>query len=299
MTVAHWYPRGALQRPRPIRGGAGRGPTGGRAPARWVAAPRWGLVELVEAAARSGEPELASDALERLSETTRASGTDWALGVEARSRALLSDGDAAEPLYREAIERLARTRVRVELARAQLVYGEWLRRENRRLDAREHLRTAYEMFRHMGVEGFAERARRELLGYRRDRAQTPGGDARRPHTSGSADRAARAGGPLQSRDRRAAVHQPPYGAVPPAEGLRQARHHLAQPAQPRSRQPPQPGVADATSDQRLATRPMRVHAGRGTRAFQAAWEASRNAGQSAGWQQGWDLHSRSTSSSDT
>ena len=81
-------------------------------------APRWSLVELVEAAARSGEPELASDALERLSETTRASGTDWALGVEARSRALLSDGDVAEPLYREAIERLARTRVRVELARA-------------------------------------------------------------------------------------------------------------------------------------------------------------------------------------
>jgi DNA-binding CsgD family transcriptional regulator len=134
-------------------------------------APRWSLVELVEAAARSGEPELASDALERLSETTRASGTDWALGVEARSRALLSDGDAAEPLYREAIERLARTRVRVELARAQLVYGEWLRRENRRLDARKHLRTAYEMFSHMGVGGFAERARRELL--------ATGGTARR------------------------------------------------------------------------------------------------------------------------
>jgi DNA-binding CsgD family transcriptional regulator len=126
-------------------------------------APRWSLVELVEAAARSGAPELAPDALEQLSETTRASGTNWALGVEARSRALLSDGDAAEPLYREAIERLARTRVHVELARAQLVYGEWLRREQRRLDAREHLRTAYEMFRHMGVEGFAERARRELL----------------------------------------------------------------------------------------------------------------------------------------
>jgi DNA-binding CsgD family transcriptional regulator len=134
-------------------------------------APRWSLVELVEAAARSGEPELASDALERLSETTRASGTDWALGVEARSRALLSGGDAAEPLYREAIERLARTRVRVELARAQLVYGEWLRRENRRLDARKHLRTAYEMFSHMGVGGFAERARRELL--------ATGGTARR------------------------------------------------------------------------------------------------------------------------
>ena len=125
-------------------------------------APRWGLVELVEAAARSDAPELASEALEQLSETTRASGTNWALGVEARSRALLSEGDAAEQLYREAIERLARTRVRVELARARLVYGEWLRREHRRADAREQLRAAHEMFTEMGVEGFAERARREL-----------------------------------------------------------------------------------------------------------------------------------------
>jgi DNA-binding CsgD family transcriptional regulator len=125
--------------------------------------PRWGLAELVEAAARSGEPELGSDALERLSEATRASGTDWALGVEARSRALLSDGDAAEQLYQEAIERLARTRVRVELARAQLVYGEWLRREQRRDGAREHLHTAHDMFSRIGAEAFAERARRELL----------------------------------------------------------------------------------------------------------------------------------------
>jgi DNA-binding CsgD family transcriptional regulator len=121
------------------------------------------LVELVEAAARSGAPELASEALEQLSETTRASGTNWALGVEARSRALLSEGDAAEQLYREAIERLARTRVRVELTRAHLVYGEWLRRENRRVDAREHLRAAHEVFSLMGTEAFADRARRELL----------------------------------------------------------------------------------------------------------------------------------------
>jgi DNA-binding CsgD family transcriptional regulator len=126
------------------------------------AAPRWGLVELIEAAARGRAPELATDALERLSETTGASGTDWALGVEARSRALVSEGDAAEQLYREAIERLARTRMRVELARAHLVYGEWLRREQRRVDAREQLRVAHEMFAHMGVEVFAERARREL-----------------------------------------------------------------------------------------------------------------------------------------
>jgi DNA-binding CsgD family transcriptional regulator len=127
------------------------------------AAPRWGLVELVEAAARSGTPDQATDALERLSESTRASGTDWALGVEARSRALLSDGDAADRLYREAIERLARTRVRVELGRAHLVYGEWLRREQRRTDARQQLRSAHEMFTEMGVESFAERSRHELL----------------------------------------------------------------------------------------------------------------------------------------
>jgi DNA-binding CsgD family transcriptional regulator len=122
----------------------------------------WGSVELIEAAARSGEAELAVDALAQLSETTGASGTDWALGVEARSRALLTEGDAAEPLYREAIQRLERTRVRVELARARLVYGEWLRRERRRVDAREQLRTAHELFREFAMEAFAERARVEL-----------------------------------------------------------------------------------------------------------------------------------------
>jgi DNA-binding CsgD family transcriptional regulator len=122
----------------------------------------WGLVELVEAAARSGEPELAVDALGRVSQTTAASGTDWALGIEARSRALLTEGEAAEPLYREAIDQLERTRVRVELARAHLLYGEWLRRERRRLDAREQLRTAHTLFTEFGMEAFAERARIEL-----------------------------------------------------------------------------------------------------------------------------------------
>jgi DNA-binding CsgD family transcriptional regulator len=122
----------------------------------------WGLVELIEAATRSGKVALAEDALQRLSETTRASGTDWALGIEARSRALLSDGEAAERHYRQAIDRLGRTRVRVELARAHLLYGEWLRRERRRLDAREQLQTALEMFATMGAEGFAERAEHEL-----------------------------------------------------------------------------------------------------------------------------------------
>ncbi|MEW2044309.1 AAA family ATPase [Streptomyces sp. NPDC005476] len=129
---------------------------------REFSSPRWGLVELIEAAVRSDSSESAADALEQLSEVTRASGTDWALGVEARSRALLSEGDSAERLYREAIERLARTRVRMELARAHLLYGEWLRRENRRSDARAQLDVAHEMFSRFGAEAFAERARGEL-----------------------------------------------------------------------------------------------------------------------------------------
>jgi DNA-binding CsgD family transcriptional regulator len=123
----------------------------------------WSLVELIEAGVRSGATDASSAALDRLSGRTRASGTNWALGIEAGSRALLSDGRKAEPLYRESVERLARTRGVVHLARARLLYGEWLRRENRRVDAREQLRTAHEMFSGIGAEGFAERARRELL----------------------------------------------------------------------------------------------------------------------------------------
>jgi DNA-binding CsgD family transcriptional regulator len=122
----------------------------------------WALTELIEAAVRCGQPERARRAFERVQETTRAARTDWALGIEARSRALLSEGDDAEELYTEAIRRLARTRVRVQLARTQLLYGEWLRRQRRRLDAREQLRTAHELFRDFGVEAFAERTRVEL-----------------------------------------------------------------------------------------------------------------------------------------
>jgi DNA-binding CsgD family transcriptional regulator len=120
------------------------------------------LIELVEAAARCGLPDRAADALERLSATTCISATDWALGIEARSRALLTDDETAEELYREAIDRLGRTRVRVELARTHLLYGEWLRRERRRIDAREQLRTAHQLFASMGIGGFAQRAAREL-----------------------------------------------------------------------------------------------------------------------------------------
>jgi DNA-binding CsgD family transcriptional regulator len=123
----------------------------------------WVAVELIEAASRTGEIERASDALGRLSSTARAGASDWGLGVEARSRALLSHGESAERLYAEAIERLDRTPLRLDLARARLLYGEWLRRERRRSDAREQLRTALEMFTAMGVEAFGGRAERELL----------------------------------------------------------------------------------------------------------------------------------------
>jgi DNA-binding NarL/FixJ family response regulator len=127
----------------------------------WIS--MWALPELVEAAARLGNTELAGDALERLAETTRPAGNDLALGIEARCRALVSEGASAEALCCEAIDRLSRTRLRPELARAHLLYGEWLRRQGRRVDAREQLRVAHDLFVAIGMEGFAERARRELL----------------------------------------------------------------------------------------------------------------------------------------
>ena len=123
----------------------------------------WVLPELVEAAVRTGNTEVAADALERLAETTQAGGTDFGLGLEARCRALVSQGQAAEGCYREAIERLGRARMRPELARAHLLYGEWLRREGRRVDARDQLRTAHGMFAAIGMAAFAGRARRELI----------------------------------------------------------------------------------------------------------------------------------------
>jgi DNA-binding CsgD family transcriptional regulator len=138
----------------------------------------WALPELVEAATRCGNSQLAAQALERLTETTRPGGTDFGLGVEARSHALVSEGAVAEKLYHEAIDRLGRTKLRPELARAHLLYGEWLRRAGRRIDARVHLREAHEMLTAIGVEGFAERARRELLAtgetVRKRRVETTG-----------------------------------------------------------------------------------------------------------------------------
>jgi DNA-binding CsgD family transcriptional regulator len=128
-----------------------------------ISSSNWGMVELIEAAARSGRPEVALTAWRRLVETTEICGTDWALGIKARSSALLADDGSAEALHVEAIERLQRSSVRIELARAHLLYGEWLRRQRRRTEARERLQIARDMFDNMGAESFAARAERELL----------------------------------------------------------------------------------------------------------------------------------------
>ena len=123
----------------------------------------WAFPELIEAASRTGQTQLAAGALSRLAEATSVAQTDWGQGIHARCRALLSDGAEAEGWYREAVGRLSRTGFRPELARAHLLYGEWLRREGRRADARAQLRTAHGMFAAIGMQAFAERARRELL----------------------------------------------------------------------------------------------------------------------------------------
>ena len=123
----------------------------------------WSLSELVEAATRTHDTELAAQGLERLRAHTRGSSAEWALGMEARARALLDSGDGAEGLYREAIDRLGRTRLRPELARSRLLFGEWLRRTGRRVDAREQIRAAHDAFVSMGADAFAERAWHELL----------------------------------------------------------------------------------------------------------------------------------------
>src|SRR5260370_12133706 len=118
----------------------------------------WALPELIEAAVRSGNTQTARDALERLAETTPAGGTDFGLGIEARSRALLSDDEAADDLYREAIDRLSRTRLRTQLAPPHLLYGDWLRPQRRRRDARDQLASAYQIFASIGAAALAQRA---------------------------------------------------------------------------------------------------------------------------------------------
>jgi len=130
---------------------------------REMVAHNWGMTELIESAARTGRTDLAAEALQRLTMKAQACRTHWALGIEARSRALLSTGDAAERGFREALGHLGQARVHGELARAHLLYGEWLRQADRRADARGELTRAYEMFTAMGMDGFAERTRRELL----------------------------------------------------------------------------------------------------------------------------------------
>jgi hypothetical protein len=202
----------------------------------------WSLIELVEASVHCGATDVAAEAMQRLEEHVRDASTDWALGIAARSRALLSGGHTADSLYREAIDRLARGRCGAHLARGHLVYGEWLRRENRRLEAREQLHTAHELCSRMGADAFAARAPR-ACGHRRDGAPAPRGHAERPHAPGGADRPSRPRRPLQPRDRLTALHQPANCAIPPAQGLRQARHYLAQPARPHPSQPPHHGVA--------------------------------------------------------
>lgn len=129
---------------------------------RYPGIANWAAAELVEAAVRGGMTETATVAIRWLAEMTAASGTDWALGVEKRSRALMAEGENAERLYRAAITHFGKSRVRTELARAHLIYGEWLARERRRVEAREQLHTAHHMLETMGMAGFAERARREL-----------------------------------------------------------------------------------------------------------------------------------------
>ena len=162
---------GPVQRPRPLRGGGrGRRQATSNTLDPWI--PGVGAAR-ARRGCRTRTETRNSRAMrsKRLAETTQACGTDFALGIEARCRALLSDGAAAEDLYCEAIDRLSRTRLRPELARAHLLYGEWLRREGRRVDAREQLRIAYDMFAAIGMEAFAERARRELTATGEKRAQ--------------------------------------------------------------------------------------------------------------------------------
>ena len=237
LTVIALGGRGALQRPRPLRGRAGRGQQASDAPDE-SAVLRVGAGR----ADRGRGPERRARARRR--RPRAALGDDAApaapTGRWGSRRARARCSARARPPSASTARRSsgsAAPAIRVELARAHLLYGEWLRRERRRLDAREQLRTAHEMFAAMGTEAFAERAARELLATgetaRKRSVETP----RPAHRPGGPDRAARPRRPLQPRDRRPAVHQPAHGRVPPAQGLRQARHHARATSSPVTRAP--------------------------------------------------------------
>ena len=197
-------------------------------PQELFATPVWTSVELLEASTRSDNPDVARIALERIVAATTFAVTDSALGILARSRALASDGETAERLYQEAIERLGRTRLRPELARAHLLYGEWLRREGRRVDARAELHLAHGQLATIGMEAFAERA--PAVSWRL-RARTSANAPSRPVKTSPHRRRRSHGSPAtasRTRDRRAAVHQPAHGRLPPAQDLHQAGDHLTQ-----------------------------------------------------------------------
>ena len=190
------------------------------------------LPDLIEAAVRAGRQPLAAQALARFDERARATGTPLALGLLARSAALLVAPDQARETYEEALELLRPTGAGPQIARAHLLYGEWLRRQRRRREARDQLRTAHEMFEALRLDAFAERARVELraTGEHAQRRQPgPSGDA---HPAGSTDRHPGQPGAGQPGHRHAAVHQPQHGGVPPAQGVPEARRHLADPARP-------------------------------------------------------------------
>ena len=177
----------------------------------------WAMPELIEAAVRVGAFELAAETDRHLTDRSSASGTEWALGIAARSHALLADDEHADDLYVEAIERLARTRVAVDLARAHLLYGEWLRRQRRRLDARNELRIAHEMFTGFGMEAFAERARIELRASGETARKRTVQTLRPTHPAGVTSRPPGGQGKYEPRDRRSTLHQLQHRRVSPAQ----------------------------------------------------------------------------------
>ena len=193
-----------------------------------ISTSSWALWELVEAAVRSDARGVASEALARLVERTSASGTDWARGVEARSRALLAEGPEAEGLYLQAIERLGRCRIATHLARARLTTASGCDARTGASTPASSCAARSTPSRRSAPGAFAERTRRELIGHRREGPQAHDRDARRAHAAGGADRPARPRRPLQPRDRRTALHQRPHGRMAPAQGLREARDQLAQ-----------------------------------------------------------------------